>query len=155
MAALVPLMAGLGGGAAASALGAGTALSVGAGAATAAGTLSILRNAAGTGGSPSGPAVRPGIAALAPSILPPPAPAVPTPPPAPAPSAVGSTSAASGQAETAAIMAESEGPAEDAAAQTASRGRRSTILTGPQGILGTGGTRAGRSLMAGAAGLIR
>jgi hypothetical protein len=76
-------------------------------------------------------------------------------PSAPAAAGVGESTAASGQAETAAIMAEAAGPAEVAAAQTASRGRRSTIATTAQGILGTGGTRAGRSLMAGAAGLIR
>jgi hypothetical protein len=180
MVAALPLLAGIGGGAAASALGAGTALSLGAGAATAAGTLSILRNAAGTGGAPQGaglagmsPTLRPGQSIIspppAPVVAPQPAPvAAPAPTPAskPAPTegaaapaipvstGIGSTAASGGRAETAAIMAESEGAAEDEAARTASRGRRATIATGPQGILGTSGARAARSLVGGG-GLIR
>ena len=105
----------------------------------------------------------------APVVAPQPAPvAAPAPTPAskPAPTegaaapaipvstGIGSTAASGGRAETAAIMAEAAGPAEEEAARTASRGRRSTIATGPQGILGTSGARAARSLVGGG-GLIR
>ena len=45
------------------------------------------------------------------------------------------------------------GAAVDAANETAKKGRQATIATGPGGILGTEGTRQGRSLMGG--GLIR
>lgn len=83
-----------------------------------------------------------------------PAATTPAPAPAPAPApTVGQTSAASGQMEEAAVKAVSAGAAEDKAAETAARGRRSTIATGPQGILGASGTRQRRSLVGG--GLIR
>ena len=61
-----------------------------------------------------------GSAAPAPAASTPAAPATPTPPAAPAP--VTATSAASG-------------PAETAAAETATKGRRATIMTTPQGLL--------------------
>lgn len=123
------------------------------------------------------PAPAPVVAPPTPVPPPPPAPVVapqpapvaapaPTPASRPAPTegaaapaipvstGIGSTAASGGQAETAAIMAEAAGPAEEEAARTASRGRRSTIATGPQGILGTSGARAARSLVGGG-GLIR
>lgn len=47
----------------------------------------------------------------------------------------GSTSASGGVEEAAAIKAAASGPAETAVADTATKGRRSTITTGPQGLL--------------------
>ena len=83
----------------------------------------------------------------APTPTPPPAPTAPTPI-AEAPG-TGVTSAASGEAEAAAIEATAEGPAEKKVAETARRGRRATIQTGPQGLLTTARTRRRRSLMGG------
>ena len=68
---------------------------------------------------------------------------------APEPVTVGQTSAASGEMDAAAIEAVAEGPAEEKVADTARRGRRSTIQTGPQGLLTTARTRRRRSLMGG------
>jgi len=72
-----------------------------------------------------------------------------TPGGAPEPVTVGQTSAASGEMDAAAIEAIAEGPAEKKVAETARRGRRATIQTGPQGLLTTARTRRRRSLMGG------
>lgn len=86
-------------------------------------------------------APKPPSAPAAPAVAPPPAAtAAPTPTPPEAPTATGSAGAG-------------EGEAVQAAEQTATRGRASTIATSPGGILGTEGTRARRSLAGG--GLIR
>lgn len=58
----------------------------------------------------------------------------PGPSPAPAPVTVATGSAAGGAQEAAA--AKSVGPAEDEAVEYYTRGRRASILTGPQGLLG-------------------
>ena len=94
----------------------------------------------------------------APEPTPAPAPMTPAPPPPPEPVAppasapaptvegaaaadipvstgAGSTSAAGGAAEAAAIAATATGEPEKTAAEAAAKGRRSTILTGPQGLL--------------------
>ena len=84
---------------------------------------------------------------ITPAPPPPPAPVTP-PAPAPAPAVegaaatevpvstgAGSTSAAGGAAEAAAIAATATGEPEKTAAETAAKGRRATILTGPQGLL--------------------
>ena len=60
--------------------------------------------------------------------------AQPSPGPAPAPVTVATGSAAGGAQEAAA--AKSVGPAEDEAVEYYTRGRRASILTGPQGLLG-------------------
>ena len=62
---------------------------------------------------------------------------------------VGQTSAASGEMDAAAIEATAEGAAEKNVAETARKGRRSTIQTGAQGLLTTARTRRRRSLMGG------
>ena len=67
----------------------------------------------------------------------------------PEPVTVGQTSAASGEMDAAAIEAVAEGPAEEKVAETARKGRRATIQTGPQGLLTTAKTRRRRSLMGG------
>jgi len=102
----------------------------------------------------------------APTPTPPPAPTAPTPIAeapvtttatsapvtpggAPEPVTVGQTSAASGEMDAAAIEAIAEGPAEKKVAETARKGRRATIQTGPQGLLTTAKTRRRRSLMSG------
>jgi len=102
----------------------------------------------------------------APTPTPPPAPTAPTPIAeapvtttatsapvtpggAPEPVTVGQTSAASGEMDAAAIEAIAEGPAEKKVAETARKGRRATIQTGPQGLLTTARTRRRRSLMGG------
>ena len=102
----------------------------------------------------------------APTPTPPPAPTAPTPIAeapvtttatsapvtpggAPEPVTVGQTSAASGEMDAAAIEAVAEGPAEKKVAETARKGRRATIQTGPQGLLTTAKTRRRRSLMSG------
>lgn len=102
----------------------------------------------------------------APTPTPPPAPTAPTPIAeapvtttatsapvtpggAPEPVTVGQTSAASGEMDAAAIEAVAEGPAEKKVAETARKGRRATIQTGPQGLLTTARTRRRRSLMGG------
>lgn len=137
---------------------------------------SLMGRSGGAAAAPA-PAPAPVVAPPTPVPPPPPAPVVapqpapvaapaPTPASKPAPTegaaapaipvstGIGSTAASGGRAETAAIMAEAAGPAEEEAARTASRGRRSTIATGPQGILGSAGARAARSLVGGG-GLIR
>ena len=102
----------------------------------------------------------------APTPTPPPAPTAPTPIAeapvtttatsapvtpggAPEPVTVGQTSAASGEMDAAAIEAIAEGPAEKKVAETARKGRRATIQTGPQGLLTTARTRRRRSLIGG------
>ena len=102
----------------------------------------------------------------APTPTPPPAPTAPTPIAeapvtttatsapvtpggAPEPVTVGQTSAASGEMDAAAIEAIAEGPAEKKVAETARKGRRATIQTGPQGLLTAARTRRRRSLMSG------
>ena len=104
--------------------------------------------------------------AAAPTPTPPPAPKPPTPITAapvtttatsapvtpggaPEPVTVGQTSAASGEMDAAAIEAVAEGDAEKKVAETARKGRRSTIQTGPQGLLTRARTRRRRSLMGG------
>ena len=62
---------------------------------------------------------------------------------------VGQTSAASGEMDAAAIEATAEGAAEKNVAETARKGRRSTIQTGAQGLLTTARTRRRRSLIGG------
>ena len=120
------------------------------------------------------PTPPPAPVVTAPTPTPPPAP-TPTPPPAPTPPTpivsapvtttatsapvtpggepepvtVGQTSAASGEMDAAAIEAVAEGPAEAKVAETARKGRRATIQTGPQGLLTTAKTRRRRSLMGG------
>ena len=120
------------------------------------------------------PTPPPASVVTAPTPTPPPAP-TPTPPPAPTPPTpivsapvtttatsapvtpggepepvtVGQTSAASGEMDAAAIEAVAEGPAEAKVAETARKGRRATIQTGPQGLLTTAKTRRRRSLMGG------
>jgi outer membrane biosynthesis protein TonB len=140
-----------------------------------------LMGRSGGAAAPAAPPPAPAPVVTPPTPVPPPPPApvvapqpapVAAPAPAPTPASkpaptegaaapaipvstgIGSTAASGGRAETAAIMAEAAGPAEEEAARTASRGRRSTIATGPQGILGTSGARAARSLVGGG-GLIR
>jgi len=78
----------------------------------------------------------------------------PGPSPEPAPVTVATGSAAGGAQEAAA--AKSVGPAEDEAVEYYTRGRRASILTGPQGLLGGGeaeeedrSLRRRRSLLAG------
>ena len=78
----------------------------------------------------------------------------PGPSPAPAPVTVATGSAAGGAQEAAA--AKSVGPAEDEAVEYYTKGRRASILTGPQGLLGGGeaeeedrSLRRRRSLLAG------
>jgi stage V sporulation protein SpoVS len=116
-------------------------------------------------GTSSAPAPAP---APAPSPAPAPTPApTPTPPPAPEPVAaapiaeapvprevrgqIGRTTAQSGEAEAQAIEATAAGPAEKAVAETARRGRRSTIATTPQGLMAVAPeqVRRRRSLMGG------
>jgi hypothetical protein len=77
-----------------------------------------------------------------------------SPSPAPAPVTVATGSAAGGAKEAAA--AKSVGPAEDEAVEYYTKGRRASILTGPQGLLGGGeaeeedrSLRRRRSLLAG------
>ena len=77
-----------------------------------------------------------------------------SPSPAPAPVTVATGSAAGGAQEAAA--AKSVGPAEDEAVEYYTKGRRASILTGPQGLLGGGeaeeedrSLRRRRSLLAG------
>ena len=86
-----------------------------------------------------------------------------TPPPDPGPPAVledtfdssgnqtsGINTAASGVIEAEQIRAAADGPSEAAVAETATKGRRATIQTTPQGLLGTPAkTRRRRSLMGG------
>jgi hypothetical protein len=104
--------------------------------------------------------------APAPAPAPTPAP-TPTPPPAPEPVAatpiaeapvprevreqIGRTTAQSGEAEAQAIEATAAGPAEKAVAETARKGRRSTIATTPQGLMAVAPeqVRRRRSLMGG------
>ena len=104
--------------------------------------------------------------APAPAPAPTPAP-TPTPPPAPEPVAatpiaeapvprevreqIGRTTAQSGEAEAQAIEATAAGPAEKAVAETARKGRRSTIATTPQGLIAVAPeqVRRRRSLMGG------
>lgn len=61
----------------------------------------------------------------------------------------GTTTAQAGVEEAAIIKAEAKGPAEAAVADTAKKGRRSTIETTPQGLLAPAKTRKRRSLMGG------
>ena len=86
-----------------------------------------------------------------------------TPPPDPGPPAVledtfdssgnqtsGISTAASGVIEAEQIRAAADGPSEAAVAETATKGRRATIQTTPQGLLGSEAkTRRKRSLMGG------
>lgn len=165
MAFLVPLLAGVGGGVAASALGAGTLGAIGTGVVTAAATGSLMNQG---GSSTSAPAPAPTTATET-------QPTVPTPPPPPQPvtpiqpvtpftydytnpyAFIGNTTAASGQKEAEAIRATASGPAEAAVADTATKGRRSTIATTPRGLLAEeeapGILRQRRSLIGG--GLIK
>lgn len=96
-----------------------------------------------------------------------PAPVVPVQPPAPPVAApvvegpkaadvplstgIGSSTAAGGQAEAAAIAETTESDVEKAAGETAAKGRRSTILTTAQGLLAetSGQLRRRRSLLGG------
>jgi len=108
--------------------------------------------------------------APAPAPTPPPAPKPPKPPapkPKPKPAAkpsptegrgapkkpdtgAGTTTAKAGREEAAIIKAQAEGPAEEKVAETAKKGRRSTIATTPQGLLTSEpATRRRRSLMGG------
>ena len=64
-------------------------------------------------------------------------------------SGVGMTTAASGEAEAAAIEATAEGDAETKVADTARKGRRSQIATSAKGLLSKAPTRKRRSLMSG------
>ena len=112
------------------------------------------------------PAPAPAPVAAAPTPTPPPAPKPPTPITAapvtttatsapvtpggaPEPVTVGQTSAASGEMDAAAIEAVAEGDAEKKVAETARKGRRATIQTGPQGLLTRARTRRRRSLIGG------
>ena len=62
----------------------------------------------------------------------------------------GISTAASGVIEAEQIRAAADGPSEAAVAETAMKGRRATIQTTPQGLLGTEAkTRRKRSLMGG------
>jgi outer membrane biosynthesis protein TonB len=113
--------------------------------------------------------------APAPAPTPPPAPKPPKPPKPPAPkpkpkpkpaakpsptegrgapkkpdTGAGTTTAKAGREEAAIIKAQAEGPAEEKVAETAKKGRRSTIATTPQGLLTSEpSTRRRRSLMGG------
>tara|TARA_Y100001937_G_scaffold91749_1_gene124197 strand:+ start:1618 stop:2172 length:555 start_codon:yes stop_codon:yes gene_type:complete len=60
---------------------------------------------------------------------------------------VGIGTAASGEAEAAEIIAEAGGEAEEKVADAATKGRRSTVRTTPQGLLAQAPTRKRRSLM--------
>lgn len=123
----------------------------------------------GGGGGSSTPAPEP-APAPAPAPTPPPAPKPPKPPapkPKPKPAAkpsptegsaapkkpdtgAGTTTAKAGVEEAAIIKAQAEGPAEEKVAETAKKGRRSTIATTPQGLLTSEpATRRRRSLMGG------
>ena len=62
---------------------------------------------------------------------------------------VGISTAASGEAEAAAIEATAEGDAETKVADTARKGRRSQIATSAKGLLSKAPTRKRRSLMSG------
>lgn len=125
------------------------------------------------GGGSSTPEPEPEPApAPAPAPTPPPAPKPPKPPapkpkPKPKPAAkpsptegrgapkkpdtgAGTTTAKAGVEEAAIIKAQAEGPAEEKVAETAKKGRRSTIATTPQGLLTSEpATRRRRSLMGG------
>lgn len=128
----------------------------------------------GGGGGSSTPEPAP---APAPAPTPPPAPKPPKPPKPPAPkpkpkpkpkpaakpsptegrgapkkpdTGAGTTTAKAGVEEAAIIKAQAEGPAEEKVAETAKKGRRSTIATTPQGLLTSEpATRRRRSLMGG------
>lgn len=87
------------------------------------------------------------------------APEVPKPPKGPAKittapdpsekSEVGISTAASGEAEAAEILATAEGEAEKKVADTATKGRRKTIATSAKGLLSAAPVRKRRSLMGG------
>jgi hypothetical protein len=87
--------------------------------------------------------------------VPPAAPEPVAPPSSEADTAAGSSTAAGGEAEATAMEEAATTEAEKAAADTARKGRRSTILTSSKGLLAEkeGTLRSGRSLMGG--GLIR
>jgi outer membrane biosynthesis protein TonB len=139
--------------------------------AAAAGKILDIDLLGGGGGGSSTPEPAP---APAPAPTPPPAPKPPKPPapkpapkpkpkPAPKPSptegkgapkkpdtGAGTTTAKAGVEEAAIIKAQAEGPAEEKVAETAKKGRRSTIATTPQGFLTSEpATRRRRSLMGG------
>jgi outer membrane biosynthesis protein TonB len=139
--------------------------------AAAAGKILDIDLLGGGGGGSSTPEPAP---APAPAPTPPPAPKPPKPPapkpapkpkpkPAPKPSptegkgapkkpdtGAGTTTAKAGVEEAAIIKAQAEGPAEEKVAETAKKGRRSTIATTPQGLLTSEpATRRRRSLMGG------
>ena len=118
--------------------------------------------------APAAPAVTPMPVLPAPTLTPPaaPLPVVPVQPPTPGSavegpaaalipvsSGAGTTSAAGGQAEAALIASAATGEAEKKVAETATQGRRSTILTSALGLLAdaeaTGQLRKRRSLMGG------
>lgn len=128
------------------------------------------------GGGSSTPEPEP-APAPAPAPTPPPAPKPPKPPKPPAPkpkpkpkpkpaakpsstegrgapkkpdTGAGTTTAKAGREEAAIIKEQAEGPAEEKVAETAKKGRRSTIATTPQGLLTSEpATRRRRSLMGG------
>jgi hypothetical protein len=135
MAVAIPVLAGIGGGAAAAALGAGTALSIGTGLATGVATASLMnRSRSGGAPAPAAPVVE------APTTE---APTPPAPPPPP-PSVDVSPGGAIRNVE--AIQGERDG---DTRVPGTGAGRQSTILTTPRGIMGEEGTRPGRTLSGG------
>ena len=131
MAILIPILAGIGGSAAAAALGASTAVSVAAGVATGAATASLMNK--GGGGAP---------AAAAPDAPPPPAPP-PTPPAPPPPPPSVDVSPGGAIRNVEAIRGERQG---DTRVPGTGAGRQSTILTSARGIEGTESTRRRRTL---------
>lgn len=164
MAFLVPILAGIGGGAAASALGAGALASTAVGVTTGAATAAAMNKAKKSSRASPTKAVEEKVEPVKETPKPPPA---PTPPPPitydpwqtyldslqsyPTYDGPASTSQAGGQADAAAAMPTASGPADVKAIETMTKGRRSTILTGAQGLLSdqeasTGILRKRRSL---------
>ncbi|MEN8657277.1 MAG: hypothetical protein ABF313_04470 [Marivita sp.] len=129
MAFFVPLLAGIGGGLAASALGAGTLGAIGTGVVTAAATGSLMSKGKSSAAAPA--------PAPAPKVVTETKPTVPKPPPAP-------------------VNPKKPAPKKTAvqtAEETSKKGRQATILTKPQGLLAgeeaPGLLRERRSLMGG------
>lgn len=142
MAVAVPVLAGIGGGAAAAALGAGTALSIGTGLATGAATASLMRRSGGGAPAPAAPVAETPAPA---------APATPAPPAPPAPPPNLDVSEGGAIRNVEAIQGERQG---DTRVPGTGAGRQSTILTSGRGIMSDEGTRPGRGLTA-AGGLLR